>query len=109
MMGRRPRFSNHTGLTERVRVELRREPLSINRLAERLGEHPAKVKGSIQQLCERLGGFAPVPWTPRSARLYASVEWIRANDPRREERGGSGEIAGPILIGRGFRWWVELA
>jgi hypothetical protein len=85
----------HTGLTDRVRSELNREPQSITGIAERLGEDSGRVKAAVDALCDRLGGYAAVPWSPRTARLYASVEWIREHERAPVKHKGSGVFPVP--------------
>lgn len=96
---------SHSGLTQRIRDEIKQfQPITIPKLAEQLGVPAEPVKSLVNQLCDRLGGFAPVPWSSHNAKQYATVEWIRRQERRRKTQKSGGQEAGKIEIGRGFRW-----
>lgn len=107
--GARKNNPAHNGISERVRAEIAKKPSTVTDVAYRLGEPADKVKSCVNQLCQKGGGIAAVPWSSMRARVYATIEWIRAEEDkrrhgRRRPSSGSGQIAGPMTIGRGYRW-----
>jgi Zn-dependent peptidase ImmA (M78 family) len=92
------RNSAHTGRTDRIRQMLEEQPAKARELAKRLNVSIESVKSTLAKMCSRTGGIAAVPWSARNDRLYATVKWIKDNDPN---RGVKAEI---ISIGRGSKW-----
>jgi hypothetical protein len=93
------RNSAHTGRTDRIRQMLEEQPAKARELAKRLNVSIESVKSTLATMCSRTGGIAAVPWSARNDRLYATVKWIKANNPK------DVEVAQTIEIGRGFKWF----
>lgn len=98
----RPVFGNNTGLTAKIRAELAKGPATIEHLVQCTGEKRDRVKSMVQQLVHQTGGVVALPGTPARYALYSQArQQTRARRPRQ----GSGNVAGPVTIGRGYRWW----
>jgi hypothetical protein len=94
--------ATHTGLVARIRTALDRDKATIARLSEQLGESREHVRKAVYEMCARLGGIAEVPGSPRRAREFASIEWIKRQESHCT-RARSGVVAGRVEI-RGYRY-----
>lgn len=100
--------SERRGLTERIRKELAKGPVTSRELAQRLKVPIGKVKSLLGQL---KGGTGWALVYDRKPTRYVAREWLRPH-PWTKDRpepytppDDSLRIAKPITIGRGLAGW----
>jgi hypothetical protein len=85
------------GRAEKVRRLLAEGPMSIEELAEALGEPLNLVAHTVRQMRDRNGGVMDSPDEPGKVERFRPAPKAAA----------SARVAGPVTIGRGLRWFVE--